>query len=195
MVVSDPFITVDELKTHMNKAGAADDAELPGFISAACQMVVDRIGVVSPTDATQTVWGHRVHRREFVLDLHPVIDVTAVTVDGTVVPQADPVAGTDGWVLDAGPGVLAHTQRWPGGRIEVTYQAGRTPLPGNIRLAALELAAHLWQQSQLNTASTARPSTFGSDELALRGVGFALPYRVRELLGLGKNPTDEFLVG
>jgi hypothetical protein len=193
-VVADPFVTVAEVKAHMNKTSDADDAELAGFVSAACQMVVDRIGSVSPTAATQTAWGRHHHSHSIVLDLHPVVDVTAVTVDGVAVPEADPAAGTDGWVLDAGPGVLTHTRHWPWGRIEVTYRAGRTPLPGNIRMAGLELAAHLWQSSQLNS-SGGRPSLSGTDELALRNVGFALPYRVRELLGLGKLPTSDVQVG
>jgi hypothetical protein len=191
------FISLTEVKLHMNKdvAKTTDDAELAGFISSACQMIEDRVGPVAPRSATQTVWGHHhAYRRQLLLDLHPVVDVTAVTVDGVTVPEADPVAGTDGWVLDAGPGVLAHTRHWPWGRVEVTYRAGRTPLPGNIRLAGLELAAHLWQSSQLNS-SGGRPSLSGTDELALRNVGFALPYRVRELLGLGKLPTGDVQVG
>lgn len=192
------FISLAEVKLHLNKAVAKtnDDAELAGFIASACQMIEDRIGAVAPRAATQTVWQHHHHayRRQFILDVHPVVGVTTVTVDGVTVPQADPVTGTDGWVLDPGPGVLAHTRRWPWGRVEVSYRAGRTPLPGNIRLAALELAAHLWKSSQLNS-SGGRPNPAGMDDLALRGVGFALPYRVRELLGLGKLPTGDVQVG
>lgn len=192
------FISLTELKRHLKKdqAKTDDDTELLEFIASACQMIEDRIGPVSPRPATQTVWQHHHHpyRRQILLDTHPVVDVTTVTVDGVTVPEADPVAGTDGWVLDAAPGVLAHTRRWPWGRVEVTYRAGRTPLPGNIRLAGLELAGHLWRSTKLN-GSGGRPAPGGGDELALRNVGFALPYRVRELLGLGKLPTSDIQVG
>jgi hypothetical protein len=193
------FISLAEIKRHLKKdpAKTDDDAELLEFIAAACQMIEDRIGPVTPRAATQTVWRHHHHhasRRQILLNTHPVVDVTTVTVDGVTVPEADPVAGTDGWVLDAGPGVLAHTRHWPWGRVEVTYRTGRTPLPGNIRLAGLELAGHLWRSTKLN-GSGGRPAPGGSDELALRGVGFALPYRVRELLGLGKLPTSDIQVG
>jgi hypothetical protein len=190
------FISLAEIKRHLKKdlAKTDDDAELLEFIGAACQMIEDRIGPVAPRPATQAVWRHHNTSRQLLLDLHPVVDVTTVTVEGVTVPEADPVAGTDGWVLDPGPGVLAHTRRWPSGRVEVTYRAGRTPLPTNVRLAALELAGHLWRSTKLNAAG-GRPPVSGSDELALRGVGFALPYRVRELLGLGKLPTSDVQVG
>lgn len=192
------FISLAELKRHLKKdpTKTDDDAELLEFIAPACQMIEDRIGPVTPRTATQTVWGrNHIYRRQFVLNSHPVIIVTAVAVDGQAVPEADPTAGTDGWVLDPGPGILAHTRHWPWGRIEVTYQAGRTPLPGNIRLAGLELAAHLWRAMKLTNSGNGRPNPAGADDLALRGVGYALPYRVRELLGLGKLPTSDIQVG
>jgi hypothetical protein len=189
------FVSLADVKQHMRKTGAGDDAQLGGFISAACQMIVDRIGVVSPTAATHTVYhGHL--RMRIILEQNPVISITTVVAlpDGTTVPPADPDNNVDGWVLDSGPGVLTHTSRWPGRQLRVTYRAGRSPLPGNIRLAALELASHLWRSSQLNTSGR-RPSLSGEDGVIMRGESYALPYRVRELLGLGKNPTDEFLVG
>jgi uncharacterized repeat protein (TIGR01451 family) len=189
------FVSVADVKQHMRKTDTADDAQLAGFVGAACQMIVDRIGVVSPTAATHTVYhGHL--RMRIILEQNPVISVVTVVAlpDGTTVPPADPDNNVDGWVLDSGPGVLTHTSRWPGRQLRVTYRAGRSPLPGNIRLAALELASHLWRSSQLNTSGR-RPSLSGEDGVIMRGESYALPYRVRELLGLGKNPTDEFLVG
>ena len=187
------FITVAELKTHLNKTAATDDAELAGFVAAGCQMIRDRIGQVSPVDAVDLTDGRR--HRSIVLTEHPVVSVTAVEVaGGEVVPPADPDAGIDGWELDGAAGFLRHTGLWPSGTIRVTYIAGRDPLPGNVRLAGLELAGHLWKQSQLNN-STARPSSFGDDVTVMPGVAYALPIRVRELLGLGKTPTTEVVVG
>jgi hypothetical protein len=192
------FISLAEIKRHLKKdpVKTDDDAELLEFIASACQMIEDRIGPVAPRPATQTVWRHHHHTsRQIVLDLHPVVDVTTVTVDGVTVPQADPVTGTDGWVLDPGPGVLSHTRRWPWGRVQVTYRAGRTPLPGNVQMAGLELAGHFWRTMKLTNSGNGRPNPAGADDLALRGVGYALPYRVRELLGLGKLPTSDVQVG
>ena len=186
------FITVAELKTHLNKTVSTDDAELAGFISAACQMIRDRIGQVSPVAAVDLSDGRR---RSIVLTEHPVASVTTVEVaGGEVILPADPDTGTDGWELDGGAGFLRNTGSWPPGAIRVTYTAGRDPLPGNIRLAALELGGHLWKQSQLNSGG-GRPQITGDDQVIMPGLAYALPLRVRELLGLGKLPTTEVVVG
>jgi hypothetical protein len=197
MITTSPvpdFITVAELKAHLKKAGTDDDAKLPGFASAACAAIVERIGQVSPV-AAQDVVDCRGIRHTIVLDDRPATAVTSVVQgDGTVIPPADPLNHVQGWVFKAQSGLLRHTACWPRQQITVTYTAGRVPLPGNIRLAALELGGHLWKQSQLNNNSTVRPPSFGDDQVIMPGLAYALPLRVRELLGLGKNPTTEILV-
>jgi hypothetical protein len=198
MITTSPvpdFITVDELKVFLKKSGTDDDAKLPGFASAACAAIVERIGQVSPVGAEDVVDCRR-HRRTIILDEHPALTVTSVVQgDGTVIPAADPANGVTGWVFQPGAGLLRNTGWWPRQQLTITYTAGRDPLPGNIRLAALELSGHLWKQSQLNNGSTARPSSFGDDQVIMPGLAYALPIRVRELLGLGKNPTTQILVG
>jgi hypothetical protein len=192
------FISLADIKKHLRKTSDADDADLAGFISAACQMIVERIGPVSPTPRTDTVHVRGWCDNTIVLDASPVITVTSVTVRGpspVTVPQADPDAGVDGWELHAGAGVLTHTRRWPTGTLQILYRVGRIPPYGNVRLAGLELTGHLWKQSQLNTGSITRPPSFGDDQVIMPGAAYALPIRVRELLGLGKNPTTEVLVG
>jgi hypothetical protein len=189
------FISLAEAKKHLNKdlAKTTDDAELLEFVTAACSKIVDLIGPVAPVTVVETV-PCRAPLQVIVLEQHPVISVTSVTADGTTVPEADFGTGVSGWVLDPGPGLLGHSQRWPWGQVQVTYRAGRTALPGNIRLAALELTGHLWKQSQLNNGG-GRPQITGDDPVMMPGLAYALPLRVRELLGLGKNPTSEILVG
>lgn len=196
----DPWITVAELKTHMNKTSAADDAELAGFIAAACAVITDRIGQVSPVAAAADLALDR-HRRRFygygvaVLPDWPVVEVSAVVTlpGGEVVPAADAVNNVHGWTLGPG-GVLTVTGLLSRG-VRVTYTAGRDPLPGNVRLAALELSGHLWKASQLNNSSARLPAGFGGDQITMPGAAYALPIRVRELLGLGTNGTDDVLVG
>ena len=192
MTTADPFITVVELKAHLNKTSTADDDELAGFVSAACAAIFERIGHVSTTSVTADV---DVSRGLAILPERPVASVESVTAlpGGVTLEEADQESGTPGWTLRKG-GTLGITG---GGvwRVRVTYTAGRDPLPGNVRLAALELAAHLWKQSQLNTGSTVRPPSFGDDVTIIPGLAYALPIRVRELLGIGKLPTDEILVG
>lgn len=188
------FVSLADVKRHMNKTSANDDQEMAGFISAACQMIVERIGPVSPVSTSKTIWRRHI-RRAVILDLRPVIEVASVTADGVAIPQADPDTGTDGWELNAKSGVLTHSRRWPPAEcLHITYRAGRTPVPGNIRLAALELCAHLWRASQQNFGG-GRPGLPGADDVVMPGAAYALPIRVRELLGLGAQPTAEPLVG
>lgn len=196
MITTSPvpdFITVQESKAFLKKSGADDDAKQAWYVSAACAAIVERIGQVSVVEAEDVV-ECRAYRRVIVLEERPALSVTSVVADdGTAIPAADPPL-VRGWVLTPGSGLLRHTGHWPRQRLTITYTAGRDPLPGNIRLAALELAGHLWKQSQLNNGSTARPSAFGDDQAIMPGLAYALPIRVRELLGLGKLPTTEILV-
>lgn len=192
-----PWITVAELKTHVTKTSDGDDAELAGFVAAACTVITDRIGPVSPVAATADVTLHRQRpgRGGAVLPDHPVVAVSAVETlpGGGAIPAADPLTDSHGWTLAPG-GVLLVTSA-TSRRVRVTYTAGRDPLPANIRLAALELAGHLWKASKLNNSSQRLPAGFGGDQVTMPGAAYALPIRVRELLGLGTNPTDDVLVG
>jgi hypothetical protein len=187
----DPFITVDELKTHLNKTGSADDAELAGFVSAACAAITERVGHVSTVSVTSDV---EVSRRLAILPERPVVSVESVTAlpSGHALEETDETNRVYGWTLRPG-GTLGIATRGVC-RVQGVYTAGRDPLPGNIRLAALELGAHLWRQSQLNSGG-GRPPIIGDDQVVIPGLAYALPIRVRELLSLGKNPRDEILCG
>lgn len=184
------FVSLADVKAHMGKTDSGDDAELAGFVTAACRMIEERIGHVTPAAFTEDVRAREV----VVLPERPVISVTSVATlpDLTAVPQADPTTSTAGWTLDGPAGLLKYTSRF--GHVRVAYRAGRTPVPGNVRLAALELAAHLWRSSQMNSGGV-RPLMTDSDAPIFPGSSYALPTRVRELLGLGKNPTSDILVG
>lgn len=196
MLTSDPadFITVAGLKTYMKKAAStADDAELAGFVATACQMIRDRVGQVSAVTAVVDLCPSR---RTVVLEHRPAISITTVVElpGGAEIPKGDEEAGTDGWVLeDLDAALVRHTSRWPS-RVRITYEAGRDPVPANYELAGYELAAHLWRGPKLN-AGGGRPGLTG-DAATMVGSTFALPIRVRELLGLGRDvPRDEILVG
>lgn len=185
------FVSLDEVRAHLKRSDTSEDEKLRGFLLAACRMIEDRMGHVAPVTLTLDGCG-----RTIVLE-RPVVSVTSVTTlpGGEAVPPADALAGTAGWTLDRGAGVLTLSRfhRHHFGRVRVAYRAGRSPLPGNFRLAALELTAHLWRTSQHNT-SGGRPS-LGVDETVVPGVSYALPYSVRQLLGLDKRPQEEVLVG
>jgi uncharacterized phiE125 gp8 family phage protein len=184
------FVSLADVKAHLKKTTSGDDEKLRSFISAACQAITDRMGQVSPLTVVADI---RPHRCQVVLPTRPVISVTSVVqLPGlAVIPPADAGADTDGWMLESAEGVVSVTG-WSD-RVRVTYRAGRSPLPANFRLAALELVAHLWRTSQLNSGGGRPP--VGVDETIVPGVSYALPYNVRQLLGLDKRPRDEILVG
>lgn len=176
------YITLAEVKTHLGKTTTADDTQLLGFIAAAEAMIIQRVGQVASVDAEDDVTSPPTGA--IVMEHRPVISVTSVVElpGGETVPEADRLTGADGWYLDTPHGIVRHTDRFPP-VVRITYEAGRSPVPGNIRMAALELAAHLWRGSQHNRD---RPGVGEPDGVLIPGVAYAMPYRVRELLGLGK---------
>lgn len=181
-----PFISLADARHHLKKTNEDDEA-LRGFIAGACSVIEDRMGHVTPITLTIDGCGQTV-----ILE-RPVISVTSVVQlpGGEVIPAADELAGTDGWTLHRGAGVLKLSRSY--GRVRATIRVGRSPLPGNFRLAGLELIAHLWRTSQHNT-SGGRPS-LSVDSTIVPGVTYALPYSVRQLLGLDKRPREEVLIG
>lgn len=174
----EPFVDVAEVKKHLNMVTTTSDSELGGFISAACEMIRARIGEVLAVTAIDTV---PVHDGRAVLRHRPVLSIE-----------------TPGWVLLSPEGVASSPTG--DGRAEVSYTAGRAAtvaeVPGHIRLAGLELVRHLWSNSQARTGgSSTRPVAGASDGSYMPGTSYSMPYRVRELLGLGAEPTDQPLVG
>jgi hypothetical protein len=190
-----PFISLVDAKEHLrkNQILTEDDERLRGFVGGACQVIEDRMGHVVPV----TVVADRSARcGVLVLPERPVIAVMSVVKlpGGDVVPMADALAGTSGWTLENEEGVMSVPTS--SGRVRVTYRAGRSPLPQNFRLAALDLVKHLWTGSQHNQAG-GRPALGDSDAISAGfGRPYALPYRVSELLGLKRDQErDEPLVG
>jgi hypothetical protein len=197
-----PWIDLDDVHRHLNKTSSADDGELVGFIGAACAVIEDlkgHVDVVTVTEMQETVavdqyaasydvgyyGGFSRRRHMIVLRQWPVLTVSTVTAVAGGVPIAvvkgDPTTGVVGWWMQDQVLNLPHGA-W--GLYQIVYQAGRNPVPANFRLAALELVAHLWRASQVN-AAMGRPQINADDTAAiLPHLASALPYRVRELLGI-----------
>jgi hypothetical protein len=209
------WIDLPDIKAHLNKTGSGDDAELIGFVGAACAMVedikghVDVVTVVdvvsaSPTLVQHPFWRYNTWQHILTLNDGPVLTVTSVNYlpgDGTSIatPQQDIGAGIaqGWWQVDRVLYVPLSTHTF--GRYQVTYQAGLDPVPDNYRLAALELAADLWKTTQMNAKS---PGPMGEPDVEwMRGTAgsasYAMPFRVRELLGLYGNqiPNPGLVIG
>lgn len=193
MLLTEPvaFITEAELLAKLNKSPTTPIDEFTLYVQTACAMIRDRMGEVSPVEAQETLdlrWGQRV----VVLEHTPVISITTVTdnVTGLAIPAW--AAPTEGWRLDSAEGVLRHSLRWPT-RATFEYVVGRDPTPPNFRMAALDLAAHLWKGSQQNSGG-GRPQV-GQEGTVVPGTTWALPYSVRQTLGLDKRPRRDVWVG
>lgn len=183
LTTPEPYITVPQVLAFLGKTKVQDDELLATMVGAACEMIRERVGEVAPVACRTTVPAQQwQHTGTLVLEHRPVVEVVEVR------DRSGPVAGAE---LTSREGIVA----LPGGTfgdVTVEYVAGRDPIPANFALAAIELAAHLWRNSQ--NAGQARPAPGQPDATVLPGTSYSMPYRVRELLGLGKHQTDVPLV-
>lgn len=185
----DAFISLAAVNEFLGRS--ADDPDLRKWLGPACRMIRDRMGHVSPVEFVEDFTDPRA---PVILTEYPVIEVVSVeALPGlAAIPEANPATGVAGWTVKNG--IVRKSSGWLG-KVRVTYRAGRTPVPTNFTLAGWELAAHLWRNSQLN-AGGGRPALSDDDTPIMPGSAFALPIRVRELLGLGRDQFgSEVLIG
>lgn len=184
------LVTLAEVKTHLNKTDSSDDAELQGFVDAATP-IIENIG--GPVIQRTIVEYYDGGQSRLELNSLPIVSVTSIieTYGQTNYTLTEVTLGGAstgfGFTMDYLTGQVIRRAynaeaRFPVGanNVQVTYVAGRTAVPANVRLAALMLIQHLWSTSQLNR-NGGRPS-FGGDDSFTAGAGFAVPNRVRELL-------------
>lgn len=184
------FISLPQFKNHIKKVINTDDESLRLFIGAACQVITDRMGCISPTTFTEDV---STNRGFTALRKRPLLEIVSVqSLPGlSLVDEADLSLSSSGWNVDTTTGILYTGS--PYGKFRVTYRAGLSVIPKNYILAALELTHHIWKNSQQN-AGGGRPAV-GIDETVITGVTYSFPYTVRQLLGLDKRPHKGVFVG
>lgn len=186
------------------------DAELQRSIDSACASIERIKGHVGAESFTGEP--HVVGRAGLViLDESPVKSVESVArvnagAAPTVIPKADPLTGVlDGWTLESAGGVLAipldnGLGYSYGAQVVVDYTAGLATVPADWTQAAIELAAFLFESSQNDNVVGEHVGAGASDEVwPARGSGgigaYAMPFRVRELLGLyGKVVKSQVFV-
>lgn len=197
--VRDPaiaLISLEEIKSHLNKSLSVhdDDDELRDWIDAARFVIEREVGPVLPRTVVERYPGGR---PMFTLRTGPVISVISVQEvwgpgDTRTLTVEDGVTyGDNQYLFDAFNRRIARRNNgwrayFPSGdaNVTVTYQVGRYPIPMNHKLATAELISHLWRASQL-AAGGARPNLNTPDVIP---VGYAVPNRVRELLGRRRAP-------
>lgn len=200
------WVTLPTVRSELGfTADTSNDAALQRKIDAACALIETikgRIGQEVVTGDTYTIGQGGV----VIIDSAntPIISVQAVRTvapDGTqtVIDQRQPAFGVmTGWELQSLGGVLRVPGRI-GTDVLIDYTTGRDPVPPNYSEAAVVLACHLWRQEHDNDEG-GRMGAGGDDENwpshTSAGIGaYALPFRVRELLGLfGSAVKSQVLV-
>lgn len=200
------IISLTEAKRQLNKRleDTSDDDELLDWIDAITVALEKHTGPIVPRTVIET---HSVDRLQASITLRrrPVLSVTSVREfwgpgdirNPTVFNDAGPSYADDAYLFDASTSSVmrysgGYQTRWPVGydNVRITYVAGRTPIPQNLRLAAKELLSHVWRQSQL-TGGNSRPVPrgTGSESLAERQEKeVKIPARVLTLIGYRRAP-------
>lgn len=181
------LVTLDDVKDYLNETNSDDDAELTDVILRASTILLNHPLYRLAAAVTSYTQDWTAGGEVILLDHLPVVAITSVTEYsggvGTVL-AAEPISTasfTDyGYRLDQNAGILTRLSGgyptcWYG-NVRVVYTAGYATVPDDVRQAALDLVAHLWE-TQRGTAASA------FDETVPLGVsGYLLPNRVGEAL-------------
>ncbi len=149
-------LDVNDLLTHL---GADNSPPEQGqvVLDAAEAAIANRIGPLASTAFTVTV---------------EAACTTLVLPHARIVAVTDPASGA---TVDQATGIVTYPTGFTAGQV-VTYTAGFSTLPGDLRLAVLELARHMWSKAY---RATGGPRT--NDAAPVLG-GYLLPAAVESLL-------------
>lgn len=201
------IVTLQDVLTHLRYPSTNDDdnLQLEGFIAAADEVIRAECGDVVPKQYQEYYNGGDV---AIYLRHTPVISVNTV-IEGWgftnfeltyTVPNQVPQTSLFAYAIDnantgkitrrSAANVLIPFVGQPymqnsEGNIYVDYVAGQLPVPANVRLAALELIAHWWQNSQQRQYSAGGvSSSFDTDVVDSASTEYyaGVPYRILELL-------------
>lgn len=167
-------IDVEDVKTHLNITADTHDVQLQAMLDGAEAAIAQKCGPLSATPVTETCTGGGTG---LVLRQTPVVSLTSVT------PLNGSAYASDAVDVDESAGVVEFVsgQRFPAGRYEVAYVAGRGALPADLKLGVLELVRHTWETRR---GPTRRPGSDPSETYSntIPGAAHAFPFRVTELI-------------
>lgn len=187
------IVTLTDVKAEINETSAVNDTELTGFINAVTRVIEERVGPVITGQVTEA---HDGGGQVIVLSRAPLVSVDSVveynvSTGVTLTEQELGVATVFdgyGFTADLDAGLIRRTTSGTvtsfcaGSRnVVVTYTYGRASVPGNIRMAALELIRYRWAPQR-----SAGPSTLGGQPAPQGGQvvqGIYFPQSVLEMLG------------
>lgn len=202
------IVDLEEVKEHLNipATDRQHDVKLLRFLYGLVPVIEDITGPVLPKVYNEWYDGGQYH---ISFRHRPVCQLMAASFYiGPIEYQAaivgNPAAGSIYSVMmdpDASVGGRRLVRRGPGGgmipfpnslqSVHVIYQAGRSPVPYNITLAALELIKLNYQPSQQGNLREFGGGMDTDDEMTPAiPMGFFVPGRVREMLsGSRRHPS------
>lgn len=155
-----------DAKAYLNITSSDFDSELQTFIDAAEAAIAQRVGPLSTSSVTKRVPGYA---WSLHLPIYPAVSLTSVTpVGGSALTLADLYLDQDSGAISYNGGSFFSSAGY-----DVTYTAGRSPVPADLLMAARELLRHMW--------TTQRGSRTGP-ALDIPGLAYSLPNRVLELI-------------
>jgi hypothetical protein len=165
-----PAVTLDEFKKHLNlSTGTTHDEELQLHLDAAEGAVEGRCGPLDIREVTETARGVN---GMVAVTKRPLVEVISLTEARTVATWTD---------LETLPsGVISHpTSYLPSVGYTVVYEAGRDPVPDDLRLAVLLIAEQTWKGQRGGrpavTGNTASGQMSGQDAAKFIFSGSDLP--------------------
>jgi hypothetical protein len=177
---------LEDARTHLNDTSNSDDLELQAMLDRAEAAITQLIGPLAPLSVTSSVDGRAGvvsfpdswDGRSLVLPVRPVISLTTVT--GSSGATVDPalLRVTSQGVVYYSDGFSRFNEIY----YTITYQAGRSVLSADLRLAVLELLRHLWE-TQRGAANRSGGALGDSLAPTLPGAAYTFPIRITELLG------------
>lgn len=172
------IVSLADARTHLNLRSSTNDDELRSFIAAATEVIEKDPDIGVGPVVVRTYTEQASAGRCLTLWRTPVVSITSVEPYQTVGTSYDPA----GLVFDSVTGIVERSDGlwFTGGPFSVTYKAGRSVVPANIRLAALEMIKHWWE-SQRGPAVGARPPVSGEPVVTVSS-GYAIPTRCAQML-------------
>jgi hypothetical protein len=177
------LLTLDEAKAQLDIETTGHDTELTAYINALTAVIERFVGPVENRSVSEVIEGRST---TLCLTHVPVVSLTSIVPvlsSGTAIDIGDVH-------VDNATGIVRRLDgaSFYGGLWTWTYMAGRGTVPPTIQLAAAMLLQHLWRTQY----GAARGAVGGGDDVSvtepIAGFGYAIPYRVLQLLEPYKVP-------
>jgi hypothetical protein len=139
----DEFVTLEELAAYLSPRAPrdlSDDVLAASAVAGAATRIQTETGQdLLPADATATFAIERRYQREVIIPQAANVEVDEVRIDDEVSLDWHLLLGSILRVTDAGCFPYGST-------VEVDYSSGYDPIPADLRLLAVTLAARVYQQ-------------------------------------------------